>query len=145
MSALTGTKMIIARFFGGRLGEKNAILDGWRGKGHSISRMKRARQALMVALMATALCADRGAVVAPTGVAGGGQAGELADMAGRFVGRLAAGFVRSRVSANVPMERNAGRPDLVIDSGVCAVERGETPRGECWSPFQFRLPPPGVC
>ena len=107
--------------------------------------MNRARQALVVALMATALCADRSMAAAPAGAVGGGQGGELADLAGRFVGRLAAGFVRGRVSATVAMERHSGRPEVWVAPSSVDADRGVNLRGECWSPFQFRLPPPGVC
>jgi hypothetical protein len=107
--------------------------------------MNRARQAVMVAMMATALCADRATAAAPPRLAAGGQSGELADLAGRFVGRLGAGFVRARVSATVAMERNSARPAMAGVVVLPAVDQSDLPRAECWSPFQFRLPPPAIC
>ena len=97
--------------------------------------MTRIRQALAVALVATALCADRPAVAAPV------ERSQPESVATKLVEQLSVSFRRM-----APVVRF----DEVQHQEVSAVTRPTKaqPQRPCiqqeLSPFQFRLPPPSL-
>ncbi len=97
--------------------------------------MKRTRHVLAIALVATALCADRAVAAAP---ALRPQAGSVA---GRLVSRLSTSFRRVVPSVRVYETRRDGfAPASVSSIPMDFDSAGFRPR--LLSPLQLRLPPP---
>jgi hypothetical protein len=96
--------------------------------------MKRTRHLIAVALVATALCADRAVAAAP-------QVRSEGSVAGRIVSRITTGLRRA-VSAVRIYET---RQDTIIPKPLAASRIDDAPVAEfhpTFSQFQFRLPPP---
>src|SRR5687768_221005 len=98
--------------------------------------MRHGRRALMVAMLATALCADRAIAAAPR------LAPQVGEMARQIAGRLSSSFRRTVPSIHLHQSRQEmSAPQtataLVIATSP-AVHNAQS------SPFQFRLPPPTV-
>jgi hypothetical protein len=95
--------------------------------------MQRTRQVIVVALVATALCAGRIATVAP-------QQPPVAQMAGRLIHRLGRSFSRVVPTARLYQpRREESRP---VHQPTCVRPDAIPLIPVCLSPFQFRLPPP---
>jgi hypothetical protein len=101
-------------------------------------RQHRTRTILAVTLIATAICADRAAVVSQQRA----QAGQRieAESTGGFARRLTVSL-RQTVRA---IKLHQGRVDVggAITVVLPAVEAQSLGRGAEGTPFQFRLPPP---
>jgi len=98
--------------------------------------MRRSRQVLAVAFLATALCADRAVTAAPI-LRPQPTAGSLA---GRLVSRLTVNLRQSIPAARVFETRREGsvptvRPIAPVITLIAPL---------ALSPFQFRLPPPAL-
>ena len=91
------------------------------------------RHLIAVTLVATALCADRMALAAPS-------APPVGQLAGRLIQRLSGGFRTELRSVRLYRPaRNVSRPMAIRPAISCQVI---LPPTICLSPFQFRLPPP---
>ena len=98
--------------------------------------MRKTRTVLAVALVATALCADRVAVAAPQGP----QAASLTQVARRVVVRLTVSFRQAVPGVTIHEVRQEGDAAGQRVAAVPATPLGvHTVQG---TPFQFRLPPP---
>ncbi len=107
--------------------------------------MKRTRQAIAVALVATALCADRVVGAAPRVQP---QAASMAaSMAGRLVERLSGSLRRTVAAVRLVQARRDG-PAVCGGAALAGIALGGSaaPRihASILSPIQFRLPPPLV-
>jgi hypothetical protein len=97
--------------------------------------MTRIRQALAVALVATALCADRPAVAAPA------ERSQPESVATKLVEHLSVSFRRMAPAVRFD-EVHQGEVPVVI---APAKSQPQRPRiQQELSPFQFRLPPPAL-
>src|SRR5450432_2043821 len=95
--------------------------------------MRRTRQVIVVALVATALCAGRVAMAAPSQP-------PVVQMAGRFIDHLSNRFRRVVPSARL---YRPVRQDVRLVAPVTAVLTSQVlPPAVAYSPFNFRLPPP---
>jgi hypothetical protein len=109
--------------------------------------MTRARHAIAVVLVATALCADRSTVsAAPAGTTGNeplaaSQAQSSSSFAARFVNRLTAGLRRAVPGFAIVYQARQDQP-AVSSVAFAAPADHPTPHHQPTSPFQFRLPPP---
>jgi hypothetical protein len=95
--------------------------------------MRNARHLIAVTMVATALCADRMTVAAPSQP-------QVTQIAGRLVNRLTGQLRRSVVAGRLyqPMQRN-----LPAAEPVATVPVQNIPACQArLSPFYFRLPPP---
>ena len=102
--------------------------------------MRRTRQVLAVVAVTTALCADQ-SLAAPVRTTGP----QVAELAGRLVGRLSQSF-RRVVTSSIPQQARQHRP---ADQAAPASVRDASPATPVavrftFSPFQFRLPPPAI-
>jgi hypothetical protein len=95
---------------------------------------RRTRQALAVAMLATALCADRAAAGLPQ------LRPQVTEMARQFVDRLTRGFRRSVRSMPIAQSRGEGRFARIVAPLVTWVRVIVHPSSA--GPFRFRLPPP---
>jgi hypothetical protein len=96
--------------------------------------MKTVRRAVAVTLVATALCADR-AIACPC------AAPSQAESCRTLVGRLAVRLRRTVATVHLLQARSqAHRPPIV----AVAVPGSARISPQPLSPFQFRLPPPGL-
>lgn len=91
---------------------------------------------MAVALVATALCADRVAVAAPV------NRPQVSEMAGRLVNRLTVGLRRVMPAVRLHEARQEGAAAYVAVLNSC-LQPSISAR-QSFSPFQFRLPPPLV-
>ena len=98
--------------------------------------MRRSRQVLAVAFLATALCADRAATAAPMLRPQMGQG----TLAGRLVNRLTVGLRRVVPSARVYETRREDAAPTIPSIAAVVVQFTRV----ALSPFQFRLPPPAL-
>jgi hypothetical protein len=102
--------------------------------------MHRAKHAIAVVLVATALCADRRISAAPIADSTPARASE--SFASRLVNRLTAGFGSAVATVRIVYQsRSDIRP--VLTTPVALVDRIDT-QLPLLSPFQFRLPPPSL-
>lgn len=104
--------------------------------------MRQARHVLMVALVATALCADRAVAAAPVGrtVARTQASSSVAGLfAGKFVRRLSRTLRQALPSVRL-VETLSGTRPLFLAASVPQDLHIAPLR---LTPFQFRLPPPG--
>ena len=97
---------------------------------------RKTRQVLLALTVTTALCADQVAVAAPT------LRPQVAELAGQIVTRLSRSF-RQSVTVELPVHArrrdvHASRPEPLR-----VVSTDDIPHQSA-SPFQFRLPPPGL-
>jgi hypothetical protein len=126
------------------------ILDGLAGRGDieagiliplsrdllscsGIQNMRRTRQVIVVAVVATALCAGRVASIAP-------QQTPVAQLAGKLIDRLSSRFRRVIPSARIcqPVRQEA----RAVDQFRIAAPEPVFALPVTLSPFHFRLPPP---
>jgi hypothetical protein len=110
--------------------------------------MTRARHAIAVVLVATALCADRTAVSAAPAGAGqeplaASQASPSSSLAARFVNRLTAGLRRAVPGFAIVYQARQDQPTGSAIAFLAPADHA-TPQHQPISPFQFRLPPPTV-
>ena len=98
--------------------------------------MRQTRHVLAVALVATALCADRAVAAAPS------VSPQIAGVAGRLVSRLSVTFRRVVPGVKIDLRRE----DRFASEGVACVWVDTETRGfrRGLSRCEFRLPPP-VC
>ncbi|MDP9172411.1 MAG: hypothetical protein M3O30_00905 [Planctomycetota bacterium] len=94
--------------------------------------MRRSRQIIVVALVATALCAGRMTLAVP-------QPGPRTQLAGRIISRLSSGLRRA-VTARLYQPRRENARVLVV--AQLARPRVIHSARISFSPFHFRLPPP---
>src|SRR3954471_12239275 len=99
--------------------------------------MKRTRHVLAVALVATALCADRAIAAAPTV-----RADMAATAAGRLVTRLSVRFRRVVPSVRLYQSRQDALKPAAAQTRIAPDFAPATPHQSLLDPFQFRLPPP---
>jgi len=99
--------------------------------------MRKTRKVLAVALVATALCADRIAVASPQQA----QEGTLTQVARRVVVRLSVSFRRVVPGVRIHQARQEGE-----SAGWRVVAEPVKPLVHLVQglPFQFRLPPPAM-
>jgi hypothetical protein len=103
--------------------------------------MNRAKHAIAVVLVATALCADRRVSAAPAVDSTAAPSSE--SLASRLVSRLTAGFGSAVASVRIVYQsRSEIHPTATAT--IAIVERIET-QVPLLSPFQFPLPPPCKC
>jgi hypothetical protein len=96
--------------------------------------MRRTRHVIAVVVVATALCAQRGASAAPASQPG------TPGLARTLVGRLTSGLKRTLPSARVqPIRR-----DETVQTRQPLILQIATGIHRDYSPFQFRLPPPAL-
>jgi hypothetical protein len=111
--------------------------------------MTRARHAIAVVLVATALCADRSAIsAAPVGSAGNeplaASHASTSSLAARFVNRLTAGLRRAVPGFAIVYQARQDQPAGSTSRAFVAAADQPTPQHQPTSPFQFRLPPPSL-
>src|SRR5438067_962277 len=109
--------------------------------------MNRARHAIAVVLVATALCADGSRIVgtAPSVNAEAAAVPHSASFAARLVNRLSASFSRSIGIAAVRIvyqSRQDNSPPVSIRALADIAQ--PLPQHCLFTPFQFRLPPPSL-
>src|SRR5690348_11333018 len=107
--------------------------------------MTRARHAIAVVLVATALCADRSTVSAAP-VSGSqhqpSAASQTSSLAARFVSRISAGFRRAVPGVTIiyqAREGNVAQPPSAVGLGKAQSRAAEQYQPQQFSPFQFRL------
>ncbi len=111
-------------------------LDAVAAYANTLLTMLRTRRVLVATILATALCADRLAVAAPT------LPPQVIGVARQIAGRLAAslrGVVPAVRFASAIRTSRPAAPDrqvLVCDAGLIHLHESQ--------PFQFRLPPPAL-
>ena len=101
--------------------------------------MKRTRHVLAVALVATALCADRAIAAAPTV-----RADMAATAAGRLVSRLSVRFRRVVPSVRLYQSRQDALKPALVQTHVAPDAEPTNLSPSLQSPFQFPLPPPSL-
>jgi hypothetical protein len=97
--------------------------------------MTRIRQALAVALVATALCADRPAVAAPA------ERAQPGSVATKLVEHLSVSFRRMAPAVRFDEVHHGEVPAVIAPA---KIERQLVRIQQTLSPFQFRLPPPAL-
>jgi hypothetical protein len=95
--------------------------------------MRNARHIIAVTLVATAICAGRVTAAAPVQT-------PVAQLAGKLIQRLTTRFGRVVAAARLYQPRREG-VRCAQPSAAIAFDRALAVR-TCFSPFQFRLPPP---
>ena len=106
---------------------------------HSVERMKRTRQVLVMTLVATALCADRVVTAAPELRA---QLQPMADPIARLATKLSVTFRRVVPAVQLHQSRREGTITQPLPEPIPTAPLALHLRQG--SPFQFRLPPPGL-
>jgi hypothetical protein len=107
--------------------------------------MNRARHAIAVVLVATALCADRPVSAAPAARPHEPSSASPAagSFAARFVNRLSAGFRRAAPGFAIVYQPRQDQPTTSAMALAPSIDH-PTPQHQPTSPFQFRLPPPSL-
>ncbi|HWB53282.1 MAG TPA: hypothetical protein VG722_03790 [Tepidisphaeraceae bacterium] len=93
------------------------------------------RQIILIALVATALCADRAICALPA------VNHTVADVAGRVVSKLATSFRRTASNYRTQQFTTASKS---VEGANWAPASSVPAAHFAFSPFQFRLPPPMV-
>ena len=97
--------------------------------------MRQMRKAVVVVMLAGALCADRAITAAPQ------LRPQVAELARTLAGRLTVGLRRVVPAARVEVRRDARA--ALVSTGVARPEAFDVAPVR-FTPFYFRLPPPVV-